>query len=326
MEALSQSEIDALLSQTQPQEGQEESEIKRNKVVFGYNFRKQKKFSKGQFVLLESIHKRFLRNVEVTLTNLLSQPVMATLAAATELTYRDCRDSFTAPTCLYLLNINEGGSKFLLEIDPNLAFFFIDKILGGTGKDSFTMDRELSLIEERIMSRLVSLFNHDLKEAWERIETMEIETESFYSQADYIQVFGDSDAVILISMDVRSSDKVLGYLNLCLPSSFLERQLQISDKSFEDMGHSDAQNENDRFSLESRLRNSVIPVRAILGQTKMLVNDLLHLKNGDVIFLHSRVNRPIDIFVGDMRLYKGRPIKKESYMAVKISNILRQLQ
>lgn len=326
MEALSQSEIDALLAPTQSQEGQEESESKRDKVVFAYNFRKQKKFSKGQFILLESIHKRFLRNIEVTLTNLLSQPVMATLAAATELTYRDCRDSFTAPTCLYLLNINKGMSRFLLEVDANLAFFFIDKILGGSGKDTVIMDRELSLIEERIMHRLVSLFNQDLKEAWERIETMEIETENFYSQADYIQVFGDSDSVILISMDIRSMDKVLGYLNLCLPSSFLERQLQISDKSFEDMGDQDEKNGNDRLSLESRLKNSVIPVRAILGQTKMLVDDLLHLKIGDVIFLHNQVNRPIDIFVGDMRLFKGRPIKKESYMAIKISNILRKLQ
>ncbi|HEX9654806.1 MAG TPA: hypothetical protein VGA99_13950, partial [bacterium] len=129
-EALSQSEIDALLSQSQINvetlnEMQPSREV-REKTIFSYNFRKQKRFNKGQFVFLEGIHKRFLRNLEVTLTNLLSTPVIATLAAATELTFGDCVESFASPTCLYVLNVNEGMGKFIVEIDPNFAFFVID--------------------------------------------------------------------------------------------------------------------------------------------------------------------------------------------------------
>ena len=82
-EALSQSEIDALMSQSQGRTGSEDDVGKKDKAVFTYNSRKQKKFNKNDFLLLESIHKRFLRNIEVTLTNILSTPVMATLAAAT---------------------------------------------------------------------------------------------------------------------------------------------------------------------------------------------------------------------------------------------------
>ncbi len=159
-EALSQSEIDALLSQTQLVDedgGEERSVAVKEKAVFSFNFRKQKKFNKSQFVLLESIHKKFLRNFEITMTNLLNRPLMTTLAAASELTFGDCMETFSSPTCLYVLNIDDGKGKFLLEIDPNFAFYVIDKILGGGAKDSTTMDRELSLIEERIMHRVVNM-------------------------------------------------------------------------------------------------------------------------------------------------------------------------
>ncbi|MFQ5750925.1 MAG: flagellar motor switch protein FliM [bacterium] len=324
-EALSQSEIDALLSQTQAkQDNQNEAVTTKGKAVFAYNFRKQKKFNKSQFVLLEGIHKRFLRNIEVTLTNLLNTPVMATLAAATELTYNDCTDSFSSPTCLYLLNINDGMGKFLLEIDPKFAFFVIDKILGGSGKEMNAMDRELSLIEEKIMFRVVKLLNQDLKEAWDRIDSFKIEIEGFYAQPDYVQVIGNMDAVILISMDVRKAENVLGYLNFCIPSDILERLLEKYDRTSDRLQRTKQQYSDARKDIEHQISDAILPIKAILGETQMKVSELLNLRTGDIIFLHSEANKPIDIFVGDLKLYKGLPIKKENSMMVKISEIIRQ--
>ena len=199
-DALSQSEIDALLTQTQnvEEDGEEQAVAVKEKAVFSFNFRKQKKFNKSQFVLLESIHKRFLRNFEITMTNLLNRPLLTTLAASSELTFGDCMESFSSPTCLYVLNINDGKGKFLLEIDPNFAFYVIDKILGGGAKDSTTMDRELSLIEERIMHRVVNLLRLDLKNAWERVQSMNIELDGFYAQPDYVQVIAANETVIMV--------------------------------------------------------------------------------------------------------------------------------
>lgn len=323
-DTLSQSEIDALLSQTQGVEiGDEEASSRKEKAVFTYNFRKQKKFNKNDFVLLESIHKRFLRNVEVTLTNVLSTPIMASLAAATELSYSDCMDSFSSPTCIYILTVNQTLGKFILEIDPNFAFFVIDKILGGNSKETHTMDRELSLIEEKIMHRVVSFLNHDLIEAWERVEKLQIEIDAFYAQPDYVQVISNTETVILVSMDVRSSDKTLGYINLCLPSSILEQLVLQYDKSSERTFRSIEQSSKDRWSIQSQVENSILPLRVILGETTMQVDDLLSLENGDVIYLHSEVNHPIDVFVGDLKLYKAMPVKKENAMAIKIDGIIR---
>ncbi len=325
MDALSQSEIDALLSQTKGVEDDEgvAPSSGKEKAVFTYNFRKQKKFNKGDFVLLESIHKRFLRNIEVTLTNVLSAPVMATLAAATELSYSDCMDSFSSPTCIYILALRNSPGKFILEIDPNFAFFVIDKILGGNSREVHVMDRELSLIEERIMHRVVNFLITDLVEAWERVQKLEFDIDAFYAQPDYVQVISNTESVILISMDVRSSDKTLGYINLCIPSGVLEGLLLKYDKSSEKFGREVEQSESDRESLHKQVNNSILPLRVVLGQTKMNVDDLLNLDSGDVIFLHSEAKKPVDVFVGDLSLFKATPVKRNNSIAIKISDVVR---
>jgi len=321
-EALSQSEIDALLNQSEAAaDGQKSLQKRAEKAVFTYNFRKQKKFNKHDFVLLESIHKRFLRNIEVTLTNVLSTPIITTLAAATELSYNDCMDSFSSPTCIYILNINESSGKFILEIDPNFAFFVIDRILGGSSKEIHTMDRELSLIEEKIMSRVVNLINQDLADAWERVKKLDVRVDAFYAQPDYVQVISNTESVILVSMDIRSSDKTLGYMNLCLPSSILETLVLQYDNST-DASRNVRQSEDDRRGLETQVMDSVLPVRVVLGETSMKVEDMLDLEPGDVIYLHSEAAKPVDVFVGDLHLYKALPVKKQNSIAVKIARIL----
>jgi len=295
---------------------------KKDKAVFTYNFRKQKKFNKNDFILLESIHKRFLRNIEVTLTNILSTPVMATLAAATELSYSDCMDSFSSPTCIYILTINTNLGKFILEIDPNFAFFVIDKILGGNSREIRTMDRELSMIEEKIMNRVVNFLLDDLVDAWRRVEELKIEVDAFYAQPDYVQVISNTESVILVSMDVRSSDKTLGYINLCLPSTVLEGIVLKYDRST-DTTHVIGQSQEDRKNLERRIHKSMLPIRVVLGQTQMAVHDLLNLDRGDVIYLHTEAHNPVDVFVSNVKMYKGLPVSEDSSMAVQITEVTR---
>ncbi|MFQ5675752.1 MAG: flagellar motor switch protein FliM [bacterium] len=326
-DTLSQSEIDALLSQTQQVDEETEEErtpVAKEKAVFSFNFRKQKKFNKSQFVLLESIHKRFLRNFEVTMTNLLNRPIIASLAAASELTFGDCLDSFSSPTCIYVLNLEGAKGKFILEIDPNFAFFVIDKILGGSGKDSTVMERELSLIEERIMHRVVSLLRKDLADAWERVHAMNFAIEGFYAQPDYVQVIGNTETVILVSMDVRGGDKVLGYLNLCLLSSSLEILLNKYDKTSDTLSRSPEQYHKDRQDIGYQVMKSVLPVKVVLGRTSMKIADLLNLENGDVIYLPSEMSRPVDVVVGNLSLFKALPVKKENTMAIQIEEIISQ--
>lgn len=220
---LTQHDIDEMLSKL-PVVAQdvEPREEKLDKTVFQYNFKSQKKLNRGQILLIENLHKRFLRNIEASLTNLLNIPIITNLIAATELSFSQFSESVASPTCLYLLNVSPGGGKVLMEIDSKFAFVVIDKVLGGSSTIEPNIDRELSLIEERVMYRVINVLLRDLEEAWEIVEHVKFSIEGFYSQADYLHLTRGEERIALISVDIRGGEKNMGFINLCLPISALE--------------------------------------------------------------------------------------------------------
>jgi flagellar motor switch protein FliM len=161
-----------------------------------------------------------------------------------------------------------------------------------------------------------------LIKAWELVDELSIEYDTFYAQPDYVQVVGTTETVILVSMDVRSSEKTLGYMNMSLPSSILERLLQRYDDSKED--HNVTQRQaDDQKDIEYQVRNAIMPLRAVLGETSMKIGDLMSLEEGDVIYLQSEARKPVDVFVGNLNLYRAYPVRKESSTAIQIADILR---
>ncbi len=324
-DSLSQQEIDALLSQrVSKTEKKDKTTPALKKVAFCYNFRKQRRISKEQFVLLESIHKKFLRNLEATLTNLLNTAILANLAAATELSYGDFTDSMSSPACLFLLNLNKDVGKFLLELDPKFASYIIEKILGGSGRDISTLNRELSLIEEKIMSRVVNMLLLDLVKAWEKVVELDPKIEGFYAQSDFVQFIGKNESVILISIDLSKADNSIGFLNLCLPSALLESFFIKYDKKSVELKHTQVQDTQTKSSIEKRIRQAILPVKVVLGKTKISVSDLLHIEEDDVLLLQKEANNSVDVYIGNMKMYKGLPVNKENSLVVKISDIIRR--
>lgn len=324
-EKLSQKEIDALLSKLKSSykqdKGSESSDT--GKTIFPFNFKSRKKINKSQFVIIESLHKRFLRNLESTFTNLLNVPVIASLAAMTELSYEEFTDSMSSPTCLYLLNITPGSGKFLMEIDSALAFYVIDKVLGGRGESTSSLNRELSLIEEKIMKRIVNMLLDDLKEAWESVEKIKFNVEGYYSQSDYIQVIGAKDKIVLISIDIRGGENVIGFINLCMPVTVIEPFLLKEKPSKVNLNliYSGEELIRSKHLITTQLCKSIIEIKVLLGQTKISLGDLLRLEVGDVLCLDKGSKDPLDIFIENIKFFKGYPVRKDKFIAVKITSI-----
>ncbi len=322
-ENLTQKDIDELLSEIQKESepaAQPESELT-ERTVFKYNFKSQKKINKGQILLLENIHKRFLRNIEGSLTNLLNVPVVAELSTATELRYKEFADAISSPSCLFLLDVVPGLGKFVLEVDLNFAFFVIDKVLGGNQAGNAALNRELSLIEERIMFRIVRLFLKELEDAWQMVESVKFEINGFYSQADYIQVIAAEEKVFLVTVDIRS-DKNIGFLNLCMPLPILDYFIAKyrTNQPRLAMNRTREEIQRDRTTLVRQVRRAPVRVQAVLGRADVSVEELLRLRVGDVIRLNSRRNQPIDVLVGGSRIFQGVPFRHDHFVTIKISD------
>ena len=67
-----------------------------------------------------------------------------------------------------------------------------------------------------------------------------------------------------------------------------------------------------------------VPVRVdvVLGEARMPVEDLLNLSEGEIVELQKRTNEPIDIYVSDRLMARGRLVVADGQLGVKLSEIV----
>ena len=76
--------------------------------------------------------------------------------------------------------------------------------------------------------------------------------------------------------------------------------------------------------IESMLRKVDVPIRAVLGKSKISVNDFLNLQVGDCIRLDTGVDQDMNVYVGNIRKFTALPgTEKDSY-AVRITSVIRE--
>nr|CBX30129.1 hypothetical protein N47_D29380 [uncultured Desulfobacterium sp.] len=59
-----------------------------------------------------------------------------------------------------------------------------------------------------------------------------------------------------------------------------------------------------------------------LGQTRMLINDLLQLGQGSIIELNKQIGDPIDIFICDKLIAKGEVVVVDDKFGIRLTNII----
>lgn len=84
-------------------------------------------------------------------------------------------------------------------------------------------------------------------------------------------------------------------------------------------------------TLESQARLGLAPVhkvlvrvKAVLGQTKVNVGDLLRLRSGDVIDLDRRVGEPVDVWVNNRLIARGEVVLTGGLLGVALTEMVKQ--
>ncbi len=79
-------------------------------------------------------------------------------------------------------------------------------------------------------------------------------------------------------------------------------------------------NEQDKAQIK-RILNIQVPVIAVIGETQMLLADVLKLAPGTVIEIGKGSREPLDLMVGDRQIGSGKAIRKGEYFGVQVTEI-----
>ncbi|MBR2069056.1 MAG: FliM/FliN family flagellar motor switch protein [Candidatus Gastranaerophilales bacterium] len=76
------------------------------------------------------------------------------------------------------------------------------------------------------------------------------------------------------------------------------------------------------FGNISKVANVEVKLSAILGRAKLKLHDVIEYDTGSVIMLNEGNNDPVDIYVNDVLIAKGKIVAIEDTYGVKIVEIV----
>ena len=272
------------------------------KKVSLYNFRRPDRVSREQMRSLHFMHDRFARNFSSSLSAYLRTITEVNLVSVEQLSYQEFLLSVPDPTCFNAISIRPLEGAFALEVNPQLVFPIIDKMLGGPG-DPLKVLRTMTDIEQSIFDGVLKLALDDLREAWRGIIDLDFKIQARETSPQLIQIVAPNEVVLLVVFEVKMGT-VVGMINLAIPSIILEPVANKFDQEMYTGYKKSGTFEEARLLMES-LKKCDMSVAAEIRGTNLRLSEILDLKEGDLIPLTKRFDAVLDLTVDGIPRFQG---------------------
>ena len=321
---LSQNEIDDLLKalSTGEIDAHEMQSTTQEKKIKSYDFRRASKFAKDHIKTLNIIYDNYARLVTNFLTGYLRTLVQVDVVTVEALPYSDFSNSVSNPVILAIIDFAPLTGSIIFEIEPHIAFAIVDRILGGKGS-SMERVREFTEIELAIIERIIIQILNLMREPWENVISIRPRLDKIETNAQFAQIVAQNETVALITLSARVGD-VDGMINICIPHMVVEPIVsKLSTKFWFSNVEKEATSEM-KESIELKVRNTVVPVMALLGKTTISVSDFIELQPGDVLPLDTGINDDMEVHVGELLKFYATPGVRKNKVAIKITKSLKK--
>jgi flagellar motor switch protein FliM len=323
-EILSQQEIDALLNNIKSG-AEQKVEMSSEKEAILFDFRLPNRISKNQLRVLRSIFENFAESFSSFLVTKLQSVVNINVTSVDQIYYSEYCLSVANPACLFTFDIKGTDVKGILELNNDLALSLVDKLLGGNGLGT-KQTKIITAIEQRVLRVVVERIMQDLKKGWQTIDQMDFEIERFEPDIDFAQITSQSESVLLISFEILIGEQSF-LMNICFATFAFDAILaRLSTQKLSSVRAVKHFGQTARDVLSSHISKTQLPIRVELGSTKLSVQELLEMKEGDVIRLETKLSDDQKVRTGSQLLFLARVGVSNNRKAVKVTKKLLEEQ
>jgi len=299
---LSQDEIDALLSNVSG-EADESSGVEPKQKVAIYDFKHPNLVSKEQMRLLETIHEGLCRNFGVFLSVQFRMIVEMNLLAVDQIMYSEFVMSIAPPSSIYVCEADNPPSQFVLEMNPQLAIYIVERLFGGQGS-MVSEVRPISIIEQRVMSRVMDRIAAEISRNWQTLATFNTSIKRYESNPEFVQIVASSEPVVVVSMEIKIHGNS-SLMNICYPYMWISNILSTPEVQEKILFGSKESTPEEKSLIRYNLNLTNMAMRTVLGKSNISVKDFLELKRGDVIQLTKRIDQSLDIYAENKHVFKA---------------------
>ncbi len=323
MSVLSQEEIDALVNQLAAPETAPVPEVRKIKS-FDFRFNKRlDKFSTNQLQTLRTLHDNFTRLLNNSLSVYLRTRVEATIVSIEQISYGDFIASIGIPSILSIFSMDPLPGSGMAQIDLNLVFSIIDRLLGGPGWYPQKL-RDLTDIERTLMQRFMARMLNSYRESWNYLLTLSLKIEALDSNPQFIPRIIPLDQIVaFVTCELKVGD-MTGAMNFCLPYLVLQQiGPQLSDFQWSpSVVAGRGMTDHDIAQLARNVERAPVDVKVELGKTVVSLRDLIALQPGDLLMFDKSVDEPLAVTVNDREKFKVFPGVNRDKLAVRVSRIV----
>lgn len=326
MSSLSQEEIDALINQLSGKGGVPAKEAIDGRRVKSFDFRFNKrldKFSNNQLQTLRTLHENFTRLLNNSLSVYLHTRVDATIISIEQISYGDFIASIGIPSILAIYSMDPLPGSGIVQVDLNLVFSIIDRLLGGPGWFPNKL-RDLTDIERTLMQRFMARMLNSYRESWNYLLTLSLKIEALDSNPQFIPRIIPLDQIVAyVSMELKVGD-MAGVMNFCLPYLVLQSiGQQLSDFQWSPTVIAGrGMTEEDIAQLTRNVERADVEVEVELGRTILSLRDLVALSEGDVVVFDKQTSEPLTAMVNDKAKFRVFPGRNKDQLAVKVAHVI----
>src|SRR5579871_643044 len=325
MSSLSQEEIDALINQLATEPSVKEMALEDKKIKsFDFRFNKRlDKFSNNQLQTLRTLHENFTRLLNNSLSVYLRTRVEATIVSIEQISYGDFIASIGIPSILSIFSMDPLPGSGIVQVDLNLVFSIIDRLLGGPGWFPQKL-RDLTDIERTLMQRFMARMLNSYRESWNYLLTLSLKIEALDSNPQFIPRIIPLDQIVAyVSMELKVGD-MSGVMNFCLPYLVLQSiSTQLTDFQWSPtVVAGRGVTEEDLQQLARNVERAPVDVEVELGKTTVSLRDLVALQPGDVIMFDKPTHAALVARINERDKFHVYPGVHKDRISVQVSDVI----
>ncbi|MFZ2525936.1 MAG: flagellar motor switch protein FliM [Candidatus Ferrigenium altingense] len=305
-EFLSQDEVDSLLKGVT---GETDDDLGHQEVAPGevrsYNLASQERIVRGRMPTMEIINERFARLFRIGLFNFIRRTPEISVGPVRVLKFGEFIRNLHVPTNLNLIQAKPLRGNGLFVFDPNLVFLVVDNMFGGDGRFHTRVEgREFTQTEQRIIQKLLGVAFEAYGKSWEAVHPLEFEFVRSEMNPQFANIATPNEVVIVTTFDIELGGNG-GAFHVCMPYSMLE---PLKDLLYSTMqGEHLAVDKRWLQLLSKQVQSANIELVATLGQADMTFEQVLKIRNGDII--------PLEVGESIIASVDGVPVMECKYGA-----------
>jgi flagellar motor switch protein FliM len=286
-----------------------------------YDFRRPIQLSKGFSRSLTIVSETFAKLLTLSLSNYLRIPVSVTAKGVRQVLFEEHTKSINNPSCINILDLAPIKIPGMMNIDINLIFAMIEKLLGSRELHD-DVCREFTSIEARIARKVVLRMLTDLREAMLRVLEVDVGLTAIEHNPDFTYIMNANDACILLHFEVELGE-FTGQMSICISLAGLDAEAGSEGNS----PYRDVRSDNERLEDADRLSlvlgSTGTEIVAEVGRVKVNYDEIKDLEVGSVLSLRKHLDEPVKVMVGGCPLFHGKMGRFKSKSAVRLTRVLR---